>query len=157
MSKILATIEGCQVVLGTDGKIHYTAKAAIDNDGSGGNPEHDPDFQSDTSLHHNGKALNSETEKFIVVPPAIVQGVPGIILGCQAFVTNTKNGRFSAAVCGDIGPRAKLGEISVALAKALGINPSPNTGGEDAHVIEYTIEPGVPAVVEGEHYSLQRS
>lgn len=37
------------------------------------------------------------------------------------------------------------------------IEGCPNTGGEDAHVIEYTIEPGVPATVDGEHYQLQHS
>ncbi len=154
MARLMAQIEGEPIFEYADGSVGYTAKAAIDTDGSG--PLHgDPDAQKDTSLHWMGKALNADVDKYIVVPPAIIKGVKGIVLGCQALLTNSRNGRHTTAVVGDVGPRKKLGEISVATAKALGINPSPTTGGEDAHVIQYLLQPGIPAVVDGKLYELQ--
>jgi hypothetical protein len=156
MSQIIDTIEGEDIVLGDDGKVRYKSKAAIDADGIG--PSHgDPDKQDDTSLHHNGQPLNADVDQYIVVPPAIIAGVAPIVLGSQAHVTNTRNGKTCEAVVGDIGPHHKLGEISCACAKALGIPPSPVSGGEDEHVVEYVIEPGVPAVVNGVTYQLQAS
>ena len=153
--KILDTIEGCPITLHDDGSVTFTAKAAVDTDGSG--PMHgDPDGQHDTSLHLNGKALNADEDRYFVLPPQIIQAVPGIVLGCQGKVRNTRNGRESEATPGDIGPHRKIGEISVALAQALGINASPTRGGEDAHVIEYTFWPGKPGAVNGKQYQLQR-
>lgn len=154
--KLIATIEKEPIVEHDNGDVVYRAKAAIDTDGSG--PLHgDPCAQPDTSLHFQGKALNADVDKYVVVPPAIVHGVRGTVLGCKATVLNTRNGRSSDAVVGDVGPRLKLGEVSVALAKALGINPSPTTGGTTEHVIHYLISPGKPAVVDGRHYTLQPS
>ena len=154
MSKIIATIEGEDIVLEDDGKVRYKAKAAIDADGSG--PSHgDPDKQDDTSLHHNGQPLNADVDQYIVVPPAIISGVKPIVLGSQAHVTF--GGKTVPAVVGDIGPHRKLGEISVACARALSIPSSPVSGGVDEHVVEYVIEPGVAADVNGVNYQLQPS
>lgn len=152
--KIIATIEGNPITLLPDGRVIYTAKAAIDGDGSGGNSYGDPDFQPQTSLKVNGKSLNAETERFIVVPPAIVQGVAPVVLGCQAEVSY--NGKSVTAVVGDVGPRTKLGEISIACAQALGIPHSPLTGGV-ASGVGYVIHPSVPAVVDEKTYPLQHS
>ena len=154
--RILANIEGENINLLDDGSITWTSKAAIDGDGSGTETPGDT-FQADTSLHQNGEPLNSQVDRYIVVPPVIVWAVEGVVMGCQAFVTNTKNGRSSEAVVGDIGPHRKLGEISSALAVALGIDPSPTTGGYEDHVVHYSIIPGRYAVVEGKQYSLQAS
>jgi hypothetical protein len=44
-------------------------------------------------------------------------------------VLNAKNGRLAYAIFADIGPPAKLGEGSIALADALGIESNPKTGG----------------------------
>lgn len=153
---ILATIEGEAITLHEDGHLSFKAKAAVDTDGSG--PLHgDPCAQKDTSLHVNDKALNADIDIYIVVPPSILNGVAPVVLGCKAHVRNTLNGKETDAVVGDIGPRKKLGEISVACASALGINPSPNSGGEDSHVIEYQIWPGISANVNGKVYPLQHS
>jgi hypothetical protein len=152
--RVIATIEGEQITELNDLSVTYKSKAADDTDGSG--PLHgDPDGQHDTSLHLNGKALNADLDKYIVVPPAIIQGVDGIVLGCQAFCTNLTNGRSSEGVVGDVGPHRKLGEVSNAMAAALGLNPSPTSGGTSAHIISYSIHPGVPAVVDGKQYALQ--
>lgn len=136
------------------GQVHFVADADIDDDGTG--PSHgDPDHQGDTTLHLNGRPLNADEDLYIVVPPVIPKSVAGIVLGSRAIVTNRRNGKRSPAVVGDIGPSTKDGEISVALAVALGINPNPNNGGEDSAVIEYLITPGQPANVNGKVYDLQ--
>lgn len=145
----LATIEGSPIehVIENDGTevVTFIAKAAVDNDGSGGNPEHDPDFQNETSLKNNGKSLNAETENFVVVPPAIIRGTRGKVLGSLVICHNQFNGLKARGVVGDIGPHAKLGEVSVAMAKALGLSGSPLSGGTDDKVIEYTIYVGKAA------------
>lgn len=153
MSLQLATIENCAVTLQNDGRVSYVAKAAIDGDGTGAS-HGDPDFQPRTSLKPN---LNSDVDRYIVVPPAILKGVTPVVLGCQAYVINTLNGLFTDAVVGDVGPRTKIGEISIACAKALGIPSSPTSGGESRHVISYIITPGQPATVNGKTYALQPS
>lgn len=142
----IATIEGSPIerIIEDDGTevVTFIAKAVVDNDGSGGNPEHDPDFQNETSLKNNGKSLNAETENFVVVPPAIIQGTRGKVLGSLVICHNQSNGLKARGVVGDIGPHAKLGEVSVAMAKALGLSGSPLSGGTDDMVIEYTIYVG---------------
>lgn len=152
--RTISVIEGESIFELDDSTVTYNAKLAVDTDGSG--PLHDdPCAQSDTSLHLNGKALNADVDKYIVVPPAIINGVKGIVLGCQAYVKNLSNGRTSEAVVGDIGPH-KLGEASVALAMALGVDSSPTKGGTDKHIIHYSLRPGVAAVVDGKQYVLQK-
>lgn len=152
--KRIATIEGEDVNEMEDGTVNYRAKFAVDTDGIG--PLHgDPCAQADTTLHLNGKPLNADVDRYVVVPPAIIKGVKKTVLGCQAHCTNIKNGMTSEAVVGDVGPRKKLGEGSRALAEALGINPSPTSGGTDEHIIHYSLIPGQPACVAGKHYVLQ--
>lgn len=109
MSKIIDTIEGEPITLGDDGKIRYKAKAAIDDDGIG-KSHGDPDFQNNTTLQQNGHALNADEDRYIAIPPAIIAGVAPIVLGSQAHVTNTRNGKTCSAVVGDIGPHRKLGK-----------------------------------------------
>lgn len=153
-ASIIATIEGHPITLNSDGSITYTAGAMIDGDGSGGNSYGDPDFQDATSLKVNGGSLNAEAEAYIVVPPAILDGVPKPILGSQAFVSF--GSKSIAAVVGDIGPHTKLGEISIACAQALGIPSSPLSGGV-ASGVSYRILPGVPAQANWRTYPLQPS
>lgn len=153
--KTLATIEGQPIIASDDGtEVFWKGAGRIDVDGSG--PSHgDPDYQNDTSLHLNGRALNADVDIYIVVPPQIIKGVRPIVLGCQADVFY--NGKRTAAVVGDIGPHTKLGEMSRACAIALGINPSPVSGGVDVHTVEYRCWPGTAASVNGKAYDLQAS
>ena len=81
------------------------------------------------------------------------------------MVTNTKNTKSVEAVVADGGPSNKLGEISLACAKAIGVpagegstHPA-NSGGVDAdsHIIHYRLFPGVAAMVNGVTYPLQPS
>lgn len=145
----LATIEGSPIerVLKDDGTeiVTFIAKAAVDNDGSGGNPERDPDFQPETSLKNHGRSLNAEIEPFVVVPLAIIRGTKGKVLGSLVLCSNQENGKRARGVVGDIGPAGKLGEVSVAMARMLGLSGSPLSGGTDAKVIEYTIYVGQAA------------
>jgi hypothetical protein len=152
--KVIATIENCPVTEHDDGKVTFTAKAAIDNDGSD-NRQHDPYWQADTSLHFAGKAIDSEKVPGIVVPPAVIRGVKGVVLGCSARVSY--RGITQDAVVFDVGPRAKIGEITPELARRLGINPSALHGGVDAHVVDYALWPGHPAIVDDVHYTLKPS
>lgn len=152
--KKLFTIEGVDVFEESDGRVHWTGKMAIDCDGSGGNPDGDPDFQPDTTLHHNGRAINAQTVPFIVVPPGVRKGVRGVVMGCQAKVTNLSNGRSAMAVVADVGPMHKIGEGSPALAVLLGLDGNARHGGTDEHIIQMEIFPGIPASVAGETYSL---
>lgn len=154
--RVIATIEGEPITELSDGSVTYRAKAAVDTDGSG--PLHgDPDAQAETSLKLGGKSLNADLDCYVIVPPAIIRGVKGIVLGSQAHVVNLKTGLSCDAVVGDIGPHKKLGELSVACAHSLGIPPSPVDGGLEEHVVFYHIRPGVPAVVNGKQYALQPS
>jgi hypothetical protein len=103
--------------------------------------------------------VDSATVPFIVVPPMIIKGVAGTVMGCRALVTNTKNGRTTEAVVADGGPKDHLGEISVACAIAIGVptgrTHAANGGGANTPSINYQLFPGVAAVVNGVTYSLQ--
>lgn len=147
----LAIIEGCTITW--DGhRVRYTARGRVDDDGTG-SAHGDPYHQRDTSLHRNGRPLNADVDLYIVVPPQILRGVAPTVLGSQAWVTF--RGNTVPAVVGDIGPHGRLGELSVALARALGINPDPNTGGVDVPSVLYVIQPGCPAAANGIQYQLQ--
>jgi hypothetical protein len=63
-------------------------------------------------------------------------------LGDFATVVNLQNGRISPAIVADeSAPDLPVGEGSIALARALGINSSPRNGGKDGSVV-YLIYPG---------------
>jgi|SRR6516164_7474254 hypothetical protein len=138
-------------------RLEWTANMAIDCDGSGGNPDNDPYYQPDTSLHYNGKALNAYEVPFIVVPPAVINCVKPVVLGCMAVVVNLKNGMATQAVVGDVGPSSKIGEASCYCAELVGLDGNPNHGGCDENCIRYMIFPGEAAEVDGVTYKLQPS
>lgn len=145
------SIEHCIVYEYDDGRLMYVAKGRIDDDGKG-QAHGDKFHQKETSLKPD---LDADTECYIVVPPQVQLATKDIVLGCQALVKYRRTGLEVKAVVGDIGPRNRLGEISIACARAVGINPDPNVGGEDTNLVEYHIWPGVPAVANGKTYVLQ--
>jgi hypothetical protein len=57
------------------------------------------------------------------------------------MVINGRNGLWSAAIYADFGPRAKIGEGSIALAKAVGLNSNARHGGTESHCIIYVVFP----------------
>jgi hypothetical protein len=71
------------------------------------------------------KHVDSATVPFIVVPPLIIRGVAGVVLGCRCVVTNTRTGQSVEAVVADTGPSDHLGEISIACAQAIGVRIGP--------------------------------
>jgi hypothetical protein len=62
-------------------------------------------------------------------------------LGDLAMVINGHNGRRSAAIYADVGPRAKIGEGSIALARALGLSDNARHGGASHHILIYIVFP----------------
>jgi rare lipoprotein A (peptidoglycan hydrolase) len=136
--------------------VHFVADADIDCDGSGGNPDHDPYFQPDTTLHGpDGRALNAYQVPFVVVPPLVCQKTRGMVLGSECLVTHTLTKRQVLCVVGDLGPTSKIGELSVAAARAIGVPSNPVTGGQSRKVIDYEIRVGKPAVISGVRYTLK--
>ncbi|MFV8753621.1 hypothetical protein ACNOYE_23960 [Nannocystaceae bacterium ST9] len=72
--------------------------------------------------------VDAETIAFVVLPPALKKW-SGAKLGDLALVVDPESGKRSLAMFADLGPRDRLGEGSIALAKALGIPDDPRRGG----------------------------
>lgn len=89
--------------------------------------------------------VDSETVPYIVVPPLIIQRTAGVVRGCRARVTNTRNDQSVDCVVADKGPRNKIGELSIAAARAIGIPSSPRNGGIEKPVLLYELWPGQAA------------
>jgi hypothetical protein len=105
---------------------------------------------SRTWYRHPDKAVNdpaayvdAETVPYIVVPPLIVQATAGVVRGCKARVTRA--GRSVDCVVADRGPRTKIGELSIAAARAIGLPSSPRSGGTESPDVLYELWPGVAA------------
>jgi hypothetical protein len=149
--RVIDTIEGEEITEHDDGSVTWTAKAAVDSDGVG--PHHGDHTAQDETTYK--PYLNADVDKYIVVPPAIRDGVKGVVMGCMGHAKNKRNGMETSVVVGDIGPHKKLGEVACVTAQALGLNPSPVDGGVDEHIIEYTIWPDIAATIDGRQYVLQ--
>jgi hypothetical protein len=149
--RIIDNIEGENIYEMDDNSVTWRGKMAVDSDGVG---DHHGDHTAQDQTSYK-PYLNADEDKYIVVPPAIRDGVTGVVMGCQAHCVNVMNGMSTDAVVGDIGPHRKLGEASCATNLALGLNPSPVDGGTENHIIQYTIYPGKAAVVDGKQYTLQ--
>lgn len=87
--------------------------------------------------------VDAETVPYIVVPPIIVQRTKGIVRGCRAKVTY--RGKSVNCVVADLGPANKIGEISIAAARALGITASPRSGGVAGAFVQYELWPSQSA------------
>ncbi len=134
-------------VMERDGAIHWTSGMSIDCDGQPGsvcNINTDPYFQPSTSwTQSDGKALKAESLPFIVVPlPSNVwnYAASGIVGG--NLCTIVYKDKYIHAVVGDQGPSQRIGEASYAAAAALGVPPSPTSGGVGSGVT-YIVYPGV--------------
>ncbi len=87
--------------------------------------------------------VDAETVPYIVVPSLIIQKTIGAVRGCKARVT--WKGRSVDCVVADKGPRDKIGELSIAAARAVGMPSSPRTGGTTLADVLYELWPGQPA------------
>lgn len=90
-------------------------------------------YVSKTTLEDRTKAItdptryvDSEKIPYIVLPRGMEGGAKP---GDFAVVVNTANHRKVYAIFADTGPSEKIGEGSIALAKALGVPSDPKTGG----------------------------
>ena len=95
----------------------------------------DPSFERTDPRRY----VDAETIPYIVLPGGLGAGAG---LGDYAVVINRKTGTLSYAIYGDIGPRKKIGEASIAAAKAVGVPSSPRVGGVSAKIISYLIFAG---------------
>ncbi len=111
-------------------------------------------FDKTKNWNDPDRYLDSYSIPYIVVEGFIRRRAKGIVLGCKARITNTRNGKSMDALVGDMGPLYKIGELSMAAARAIGINGDPRRGGESAHIVQYQLWPGQVAVVNGKHYDL---
>ena len=103
-----------------------------------------------TWYRHPGKPANdpaayvdSESVPYIVVPPLVVQATVGVVRGCKARVT--RGGKSIDCVVADRGPSTKIGELSIAAARAVGLPSSPRHGGTDKPEVLYELWPGIAA------------
>jgi hypothetical protein len=87
--------------------------------------------------------VDSETVPYIVVPPLIVQETSGVVRGCRARITY--RGKSVDCVVADKSGKTSIGEMSIAAARELGINPSPRNGGLGKSEVFYELWPGQAA------------
>lgn len=128
---------------GPGGRLVFESGMTIDTDGRIRDPEarrriarEDRHHQGDTALHYaDGSPLDPTRVPYIVLP----QGFGGAQNGDLALVEH--GGRKVLAVVGDRGPRRSLGEASIAVAQALGIDSHGGRGGVESGV-RYTVFPG---------------
>jgi hypothetical protein len=83
----------------------------------------DPAYPQTSTKHW----VNASTVPFIVLP--LEHHDFGGRLGDFGVVVDLASGKVAYVTVADLGPPHNLGEGSVALAKALGVNPSPKNGG----------------------------
>ncbi len=104
-------------------------------------------YVSTTALYdpdnHNprdpNRYVDAERIPYVVLHPKALKYAR---LGDFATVVNLQNGKISAAIVADkSAPNLPVGEGSIALAKALGIDSSPRNGGKDG-AVAYLIYPG---------------
>jgi len=98
-----------------------------------------PNHQADDPAAY----VDAETVPYIVVPGLIVAKTKGVVRGCKARVTF--NGKSVDCVVADRGPSNKIGEMSIAAARAVGIPSSPRNGGTDEQEVLYELWPGIAA------------
>ena len=91
---------------------------------------------------------------YIVLPSHWRAEARGVVLGCKAQIEDTHTGNIIEAVVADFGPKAKLGEASIAAANLCGVRSSPKDGGTADLRFRYTFWPDVPAEVDGVKYAL---
>lgn len=109
-------------------------------------------YVSATSYMRNGfdrkdprAYVDSESVIYIVLPSHWRREAAGIVLGCKAEVRNILTNQKVRAVVADLGPKSKIGEASIACARAFGVPSSPKNGGSDDAHFRYTFWPGIAA------------
>lgn len=145
-------------VCALDNVVYWRAGMTVDCDGMVTMPcnrSTDPDFMDDTSLHDSrDKPLNAAFLPYVVVP------VPskywdfrreGIRLGAPVVVIFNRH-----MACGILGDEGTMGEASYAMAKELGIDPNPYTGGTSSKMTYITF-PGINVFPPEDHVKAVRA
>jgi hypothetical protein len=148
-------------VCGSGPVVYWNADLDVDCDGLLTpicNKSTDGSFLPQTAATDSkGKYLDASIAPYIVVPGISARFSytgAGIRMGSAALVLYGNQVAF--ATVGDVGPDTIIGEASYAVAKKLGMNPSPSSGGVDSGVT-YIVFPGAvndittpesPAIVE---------
>jgi hypothetical protein len=150
----LLTIDGITIEQTKDAKhIRFLSDLDICNDGTG--PPHGDEYhQPQTAYYNDGKFLNADKDKYIVIPPQIREMIEPVVMGCQARLTNIETGVVHDAVCGEIGPDDKTGEAAYCLAKIVNHKITHNSG-DSRRIYLYELWPDVPANVNGKTYELE--
>jgi hypothetical protein len=107
------------------------------------------------------KYVDSATVPYISLPHLVIQRAQGVVLGCRCVITDSRTNASVEGVVADSGNNDHIGEISVACAKAIGLevgDPNEaNGGGTSKPVISYQFFPDTAAIVNGVTYPLQSS
>ncbi len=126
-------------VCGLTNAVYFNADMDIDCDGKSSavcNASTDPSYQSQTAATDSkGAYLDAASLPFVVVPGVSSRWsykTAGIAMG--SVVAVIYNGKLAYGIVGDVGPTSILGEASYAMAKSLGINSNPATGGVSSGV-----------------------
>ncbi|MFJ7411019.1 glycoside hydrolase family 75 protein [Streptomyces sp. NPDC098077] len=126
-------------VCGTEDAVFWKADMDIDCDGrrtKACNRKTDPYFLPETAFQSSrGEPLDSAALPHVVVPgPSRVWDYRKSGLTGGSVVAVVYRDRVRYGVIGDTGPTGIIGEASYAMAKALGIDPDPSTGGAESGV-----------------------
>jgi len=142
-------------ICGLNGAVWWTADMDVDCDGKTTaecNVNTDPAYQNQTSATDaNGDPLDAAALPFVVVPlpsSRFDYGAAGLQLG--SVIAVIYQGQLGYGVFGDEGPKDIIGEASYAMAKGLGVDPDPSTGGTDGPVtyIAFTGDTAVASPIE---------
>ncbi|MFH9395378.1 glycoside hydrolase family 75 protein [Streptomyces sp. NPDC017556] len=127
-------------VCGTQDAVFWKADMDIDCDGrrtKACNRKTDPYFLPETAFRSSrGEPLDSAALPHVVVPgPSKVWDYRKSGLTGGSVVAVVYRDRVRYGVIGDTGPTGIIGEASYAMARTLGIDPDPSTGGAESGVV----------------------
>lgn len=133
------------------GAFFWTSSMNVDCDGRSTvecNANTDPSYQPKTSFpQSDGGPLVAALVPYVVIPlPSSRFDYVAAGIAPGALVAVMYNGTIAYGVFGDEGPDNLIGEASYAMAKLLGIDPDPATGGVD-HGVTYVVLTGDSAAV----------
>ena len=114
-------LESFSKVFSASGKPAFVSVSDLDLDTDGkknSGIHYESTHQNQTSIDSSGSWLDSNTLNFIVLPGGFEKDFGGVHIGCLATVIYKD--KVAHAIYADVGPRAKFGEGSIALHRALG-------------------------------------
>ncbi len=123
----------------TAGAVYWTSDLDVDCDGISSSvcsKQTDGSYQSQTAAtDSSGRYLNAATLPYVVLPlPSSRFDYKDAGLALGSVVAVIYQGKVSYGIVGDLGPTNVIGEASYAMAKSLGMDPSPSHGGAESGV-----------------------